>query len=828
MKKVLSLVLAGSMILSSMSMAFAATPATTALKDIAGNDYEEAIKALVALDVVSGYEDATFRPAKTITRAELAKLLVEALGYGDLVAGAKANFADTQNHWSNGYVAIANGTGLVKGYPDGTFKPDQVLTYDEVYTMVVRALGYTDASLKGTWPTNFKVKAIDLGLTDDVKMATSAADRGGVAQAMFNALEVEQVTVDADNNVTVVKKGDVVQLLIDKIANLDDDFDVTPATLDKDSNKYAGNIVDLAQYMYQNLEVYMNDDDEVVFVKDSNSLVVTGTIDTTSTVYADNSKLPIKDAAGTVTKLPLVTSTAMFYNGAQVDDYDMTDLKADNTPKYESISVVAAEDTNDNDKIDAAEVTGIVVVQQTKVAVIDNEYKTGRTKIDVFSLPVDEDGDVDLDKITVTGDASALEDIAEDDVVVSYTAKDASVIKLVVSSSTVEGKVTRLASDAVYVDGTKYSVSSTAGSIAASSLALGDEGTFYLDNDNKVVYFDGETATPTDYAVVIAAADGSIDNDGRFDALYEIDDYPALKLATQNDEVVIYDVFTEIDEDDASVTDAATDEDGNEIVATSADETTLELQVTLNKGDLIKYSLNDDGQIESIEVVQTVPSVLSHADTTLASFKLADGAIIFDATTGEDFAVVSAKDLEDEIDFYGEYNDNGELEVIVTADVNAEAEDTTIAVIKSSSDVTVAKNSDGDKIQVATVYMNGEKQDVYTDGDVTFPVNTSGAAITGAYEVEFDGGVVVTITPVTPVAATVVAISASNDMVKLTIGTTTSWYSIAADATMLDIKSGTTSYEFIDLYDLDETDAIKVIVVDGEVTYLAGPALAAK
>lgn len=827
MKKILSLVLVGSMILSSMSMAFAATPATTALKDIAGNDYETAIEALVALDVINGYEDATFRPAKTITRAELAKLLVEALGYGDLVAGARANFSDTTAHWANGYVAIANGTGLVVGYPDGTFQPDKVVTYDEAYTMIVRALGYTDASLKGTWPTNYKVKAIDLGLTDDVKMATPAADRGGVAQVLYNALEAEQVTVDADNNVTVVKKGDVVQLLIDKIANLDDDFDVTPATVDKDSSKYAGNIVDLAPYMYQNLEVYMNDDDEVVFVKDSNSLVVTGTIDTTSTVYADNSKLPIKDAAGTVTKLPLVT-TDMYYNGAQVDDYDMTDLKDGNSPKYESISVVAAEDTNDNDKIDAAEVTGIVVVQQTKVAVIDNEYKEGRTKIDVFSLPVDEDGDVDLDKITVTGDASALEDIAEDDVVVSYAAQDASVIKLVVSRNTVEGKVTRLASDAVYVDGTKYSVSATAGSIAASELALGDEGTFYLDNNNKVVYFDGESATPTDYAVVIAAADGSIDNDGRFDAQYEIDDYPALKLATQDDEVVIYDVFTEIDEDDASVTDAATDEDGDEIVATSADETTLELQVTLNKGDLIKYSLNDDGQIESIEVVQTVPSVLSHADTTLASFKLADGAIIFDATAGEDYAVVSASDLEDEIDFYGEYNDNGELEVIVTDDVNAEAEDTTIAVIKSSSDVTVAENSDGDEIQVATVYMNGEKQDVYTDGDVTFPVNTSGAAITGAYEVEFDGDVVVSITPVTPVAATVVAISASNDMVKLTIGSTTSWYSIAADATMIDIKSGTTSYEFIDLYDLDDADAIKVIVVDGEVTYLAGPALAAK
>ena len=45
---------------------------------------------------------------------------------------------------------------------------------------------------------------------------------------------------------------------------------------------------------------------------------------------------------------------------------------------------------------------------------------------------------------------------------------------------------------------------------------------------------------------------------GRFGADFEVDEYPAIKLATQDDEVVIYDVFVEVDEDDGSIEDSAT------------------------------------------------------------------------------------------------------------------------------------------------------------------------------------------------------------------------------------------------------------------------------
>jgi hypothetical protein len=164
MKKVLSLVLVIAMVLSSFSFAFAAN-----FEDVEG-DYEDAINTLVALGVVTGYEDGTFKPERVVTRAEMAKLIVEILGYGDLVAGSKSNFADTQGHWADPWIALAAGRGLVIGTGDGNFTPDRTVSYDEAITMIVRALGYSDNSneLAGmTWPTNFKVKARDSSLCSE-------------------------------------------------------------------------------------------------------------------------------------------------------------------------------------------------------------------------------------------------------------------------------------------------------------------------------------------------------------------------------------------------------------------------------------------------------------------------------------------------------------------------------------------------------------------------------------------------------------------------------------------------------------------------------------
>ena len=140
MKRVLSLILAISMVMSMFTFSFAGT----SLKDVNGTEYQAAVEALVELGIVNGYEDGTYRPEQNVSRAEMAKLLVIAAG---LEAAAELNegatrFADVNGGWASGYINVAAEYGYIMGDPDGNFRPDDTVSYAEAVTMAIRVLGY--------------------------------------------------------------------------------------------------------------------------------------------------------------------------------------------------------------------------------------------------------------------------------------------------------------------------------------------------------------------------------------------------------------------------------------------------------------------------------------------------------------------------------------------------------------------------------------------------------------------------------------------------------------------------------------------------------------
>ncbi|MBQ7718364.1 MAG: S-layer homology domain-containing protein [Clostridia bacterium] len=87
---------------------------------------------------IYGYEDGTFAPAKNITRAEFATMIVR---YAQAVNTAAAGkFSDISGHWAEQYILIAAGEQLISGYEDGTFAPDQYITRAEAMTILNRML----------------------------------------------------------------------------------------------------------------------------------------------------------------------------------------------------------------------------------------------------------------------------------------------------------------------------------------------------------------------------------------------------------------------------------------------------------------------------------------------------------------------------------------------------------------------------------------------------------------------------------------------------------------------------------------------------------------
>jgi len=132
-----------------------ATPidVTAVYKDISNHWAKDFIADLVAKDILKGYEDGTIRPDNSISRAELITLVIRAMGLTPS-ENPVLDFADKGSipSWSAGYVALAKEHGIVSGYEDNTFRADKECTREEAVTIIMNAfkLGESDNELKFT------------------------------------------------------------------------------------------------------------------------------------------------------------------------------------------------------------------------------------------------------------------------------------------------------------------------------------------------------------------------------------------------------------------------------------------------------------------------------------------------------------------------------------------------------------------------------------------------------------------------------------------------------------------------------------------------------
>ena len=96
-----------------------------------------AVSTLSKMGIIKGYEDGSFKPNDPISRAEFAAIAARFDPDGDKTP---ATFADVSSHWAKDEISIAANHGWIKGYEDGSFKPDQKITRAETMTLVNRVL----------------------------------------------------------------------------------------------------------------------------------------------------------------------------------------------------------------------------------------------------------------------------------------------------------------------------------------------------------------------------------------------------------------------------------------------------------------------------------------------------------------------------------------------------------------------------------------------------------------------------------------------------------------------------------------------------------------
>jgi len=136
------------------------------------------INTLTSNDVLAGYPDRTFKPNRPVTRAEMAAMAVKGLDLSCACPSASEMFRDVpSDHWAARHIALAVENGLMSGYPNNTFKPNQTLSRAEAFAIIAKGINtpmdecradnilakYSDANTVPSWAKIPAAKVLEAG-----------------------------------------------------------------------------------------------------------------------------------------------------------------------------------------------------------------------------------------------------------------------------------------------------------------------------------------------------------------------------------------------------------------------------------------------------------------------------------------------------------------------------------------------------------------------------------------------------------------------------------------------------------------------------------------
>ena len=217
----------------SVRYVYAASPAFNDIPE--SEPFYPYVKYLTVKNMITGYSDGTFRPTNPISRAEITVLLVKAGGL-NIQRATKPTFKDVKpEHWAYEIIETAARNGIIKGYPDGFFRPESPVTRAETSTLL---LGLTKESLPSSslpdvvkdvgsthWARHQITVALDAGLLTIAARNSfqpdSPATRAQVARGLAIMLNISPERINVPLTGTIVPiKGNVYIIKADKKSSI--------------------------------------------------------------------------------------------------------------------------------------------------------------------------------------------------------------------------------------------------------------------------------------------------------------------------------------------------------------------------------------------------------------------------------------------------------------------------------------------------------------------------------------------------------------------------------------------------------------------------------
>jgi len=328
-------------------------------------DYIEMLKTLGAIDW-----NSQVTMDSPITRAQFTKMAVMISGYRDYVATniSVSPFIDvTHRYWGAPYIHAAVTNGLINGYIDGTFRPENPINYEEALTIALKILGYTNDDFGSSWPNGQLGTANKLGLTDNTTAVQGEnIKRRDAINILYNTLSASP---KGESNNFINKLGYSISDDVTIIATSRQDSSVSANKVSTTAGTF--NINSSFDYSIVGMKgtIVTEHDDFVLFFPDGEKRT-----HTSYAVYAPLANDVLVYKNGEIKNLGLMSDTTIYMHGQQ------TTLK--NVISSLDIGYIISVSYNEDGSIDYAtiESRGLKGPDIAKSSVI-NSYKNVKTVI---------------------------------------------------------------------------------------------------------------------------------------------------------------------------------------------------------------------------------------------------------------------------------------------------------------------------------------------------------------------------------------------------------------------------------------------------------------
>lgn len=550
--------------------------------DITENaSYSLAVDTLSNLGIINGYEDGSFKPTENVTRAEFTAMLMRTRGLDGVGSTSLDDppFPDVVSSdvsWAIGNIRTAHSKGIINGYDDGTFKPNNNVLYEEAVKMIVCAMGYADFQPEGSeWYAKYINSANYMGILKNAEGSIgNYATRSCIAQLLYDCLEVKlaennQITDKTilGNDLQLVKNtGKISSNSVTSLTSPDvtiRDGEIQIYAKDADSTVY-----ETHTYKTEDTALFANMlGQEVTFYYSYDRNTDTRTIKFISltkgkTLELKASDIEIEnstnnsivyykdDESKNVTNASIGSDSVVIYNDKLYGNSD-TDSRftVDMLPEIGNVKLIDSDSNGSYDVVFIEKYEPYVVstVTRSTYTIVDDVTKASTSSNRTLVLDVDNvDGEMKI--VDKNGKEVLFSSISKWDVVCVKTSNPNNGTQLTTAvvidaNDGVKGEIDTIKKGkSVVIDGKTYEYSPAAPWMTSNSdasdlaePALSDSGTYYLDMNGDIIAYDKtDEAASQMYGYVMAVGydDGGVN-----------DETLQLNVLTQSGTKVIYDAY---------------------------------------------------------------------------------------------------------------------------------------------------------------------------------------------------------------------------------------------------------------------------------------------